>query len=120
MKKIYYPIYLIILFGIALWIYLFSGWDQLIVYLLLINILIYVVRRPLVNLVRILVKKKIIHILVSSIINIIWGVFIFWLIFLLSTDLFIAVVSYILVAVAFTLKDIINNMTAGAIMLTSE
>ena len=71
MKKIYYPIYLIILFGIALWIYLFSGWEQLIVYLLLINILIYVVRRPLVNLVRILVKKKIIHILVSSIINII-------------------------------------------------
>ena len=120
MKKTYYPIYIIFLFVVALWIYLFSGWDQLIVYLLLINILIFVVRRPLVNLVRILVKKKIIHVLVSSIINIIWGVFIFWLIFLLSTDLFIAVVSYILVAVAFTLKDIINNMTAGAIMLTSE
>jgi len=39
---------------------------------------------------------------------------------MLSTDLFIAVVSYILVAISFTLKDIINNMTAGAIMLTSE
>ena len=113
-------IYIIILFVVALWIFLFSGWDQLIVYLLLINIIIYAVRRPLINLVRLLVKKKIVQVFVSSIISVIWGFFIFWLIFLISTDLFVAMVSYILVAVAFTLKDIINNMTAGAIMLTSE
>ena len=120
MKKIYYPIYIVILVVVALWIYLFSGFDPLLVDLLLITIIIYIIRRPFINLVRFSIKKKIVQIVISSVINIIWGFFIFWLILILSIDLFIAVVSYILVAVAFTLKDIINNMTAGAIMLTSE
>ncbi len=120
MKKIYYPIYLLILFGIALWIYLFSGWEQQLVNLIIINIIVYVIRVPLINLIGYIVKKKTIRVFISAVINIIWGFFIFLLIFILSTDLFIAVVSYILVAISFTLKDIINNMAAGAIMLTSE
>lgn len=120
MKKIYYPIYLIIFLAIALWLYLFSGWDQLLVNLILINLVIYLVRIPFINLVKYLIKKKTILVFISAVINIIWGFFIFLLIFILSTDLFIAVVSYILVAISFTLKDVINNMTAGAIMLTSE
>jgi len=120
MKKVYYPIYLIILFIVALWIILFSGWEQPLVNLLFVNIIVYIVRSPLINLVRYIVKKKIIQVFISAIINVIWGFFLFWLILILSTDLFIAVISYILVAISFTLKDVINNMTAGAIMLTSE
>lgn len=120
MKKFTYPIYLIILFIVTLWIYFFSGWEQPLVNILIVNIIVYIIRVPLINLVRIIVKKKNIQVFISAIINVIWGVFIFLLIFILSTDLFIAVISYILVAISFTLKDIINNMTAGGILLTSK
>ncbi len=120
MKKVYYLIYMIILLTISLWIYLFSSWEQLIVNLILINIIIYVVQKPIIGLLRFLIKKKIIQIFISSIINIVWCFFIFWLVLVMSVDFFIAVVSYVLISISFTFKDIISNITAGAMMLTSE
>ncbi|MBD3256704.1 MAG: mechanosensitive ion channel [Candidatus Lokiarchaeota archaeon] len=120
MKKYFYPIYLLILIVIGTWVYLYSGLEPILINLIVINIVIYLIRVPLINLVGYIVRKRVIQVFLSAVINIIWGFFIFMLIFVISTALFIAIISYILVAISFTLKDIINNITAGAIMLTSE
>jgi hypothetical protein len=39
---------------------------------------------------------------------------------MISFELFIAIIAFVIVSVSFTFKNIINNMTAGAIMLASE
>jgi hypothetical protein len=63
---------------------------------------------------------KLIRIFISSLLNIILLVFLFWFVFVLSPDLFIAIFSFLVVAISLTFKTVITNTASGAMILTSE
>jgi small-conductance mechanosensitive channel len=53
------------------------------------------------------------------IINIIWLLFPFWLIFIISPIYFVAIISFLVVAIALTFQNIINNIASGVMLLSS-
>jgi len=120
MKKSYYPILWGILIIIGVWIYFFSNWDETLVNLISINIFLFIIRIPLRRLSASVIKKRLLRGIISAIFNIIWIVFAFWLLFTISPDTFIALLSFILIAVSLTFRSFINNVTSGALILTSE
>lgn len=121
MKKFYYYLILYIsLVIIALIIFAVSGWNPIIINLIILNIILFILHRPLKNLSKLVFKKKIYRAIISVSINIIWGVFFFWLILMLSIDYFIAILSFLVVTISFTFRTLINNMASGVLMLTME
>jgi small-conductance mechanosensitive channel len=54
------------------------------------------------------------------IINIIWLIFPFWLVFIISPIYFVAIVSFLVVAISLTFQNIINNIASGIMLLSSE
>ena len=54
------------------------------------------------------------------IINIAWLVFVFLLLFYISPTFFVAIISFLVVAISLTFRDIINNVAAGLLLLSSE
>ncbi len=120
MKTIYSLILSICLFVIALLIHFLSGWDQLLIDLIFINMIAIIVRQPLILLAKYFFEKQLFRVLASTIINISFGISLFLLIFVLSFDFFIALLSFMVVTISFTFKSIINNISAGALILTTE
>jgi hypothetical protein len=120
MKKIYYVIKYLILIIIALLVFFFSDWEQIIINLVLINITIYFIRKPLIALAAYIFKKRFYRAIISITINLTWVVFLFWLLFFLSQPLFFALVPFIIVAISLNFKNIINNIASGVLLLASE
>ena len=120
MQKKYYPILWAVLVLTGTFIYFYSGWDPLLVNLLLINILIFIIRAPIIRLTTSLIKKRIIRIFISWILNIIWIIFAFWLLLTISLYTFIALVSFLVISISLTFKNFINNATSGALLLAAE
>jgi hypothetical protein len=54
------------------------------------------------------------------IINIIWLSFPFWLLFIISPIYFVAIISFLVVAISLTFQNIINNIASGIMLLSSE
>ena len=54
------------------------------------------------------------------IINIIWLIFPFWLISVASPIYFVAIISFLVVAISLTFQNIINNIASGIMLLSSE
>ena len=120
MKKLYYGILYTGLIAIAVVIFTFSGWNPLLINLIIINIIIFILRTPIKSITAYIFKKPLYRALISALINILWAIFIFWLIYLFSPDLFIALISFLIVTISFTFRIIINNIASGALMLTFE
>ena len=120
MKKLYYGILYTGLITIAVIIFIFSGWNPLLINLIIINIIIFILRKPIKSITAYLFKKPLYRALISALVNILWAIFIFWVIFLFSPDLFIALISFLVVTISFTFRIIINNIASGALMLTLE
>ena len=119
MKRIFKIIFWIFIISLGLWIYFFSGLDQLLLNLILINVLVYVLRTVLIEIVDSLVKNLLSRYTFIIIVNIIWIVFVFLLLFVLSPIYSIAILSFLIVAISLTFEGLINNIVSGIILLSS-
>ncbi len=120
MKKKYQAILSILITLFILWIYFFSNWDQILVNLIILNVIIYILRFVFIRLVNLVLKRRIYIVVISASFNIVWIFFIFWLLFLISSDLVVSLVAFLVVGISLTLKNIINNIASGAILLATE
>lgn len=110
----------IIIIGIGYWVYFYSGLDQLLINLILINVFVYLLRTILVGLSNAIVKSRIIRYTFALIVNVIWLGFIFTLLLFISPIFTIAIISFLLVAISLTFSDIINNIASGIILVSKE
>ena len=100
--------------------YYYSGLDQFLINLIIINIFVYLLRTILVGLSNIIVKSRIFRYTFALIVNIIWLAFIFSLLLFISPTFTIAIISFLLVAISLTFSDIINNIASGIILISKE
>ena len=119
MKKKYYFLIYFILIITALWVIYLPPWEQSVKILIVINIIIYIIRKPLNSFAAYLFKKRSYRTTVSIAITIIWSIFLFWLLYVIEDTLFFAIVPFLIVAVSLNFKNIINNMASGALLLSS-
>ncbi len=117
-KKYYFLIYLILIIVALLVIYL-STFTQVVKNLIVINIIVYIIRKPLGSITAFITKKRSNQMIVSLSVNIIWSVFLFWFLIEFDPTLFFAIVPFLIVAVSLNFKNIINNMVSGALLLSS-
>ena len=120
MKKRYYILISIILVVLALWVFYFSGGQLILINLILINIIIYFMRKPLFSLTAYIFRRKLYRAVFSITINTVWSVFIFWFLFAISAELFIAIISFMIAAISLNFRNIINNIASGGLLLMSE
>lgn len=124
MKKKYYALIYIALTVIALWIIYYSqlvfGWGPELINLIIINIIIFIARKPLISFFSYFVKNRLYRAVFSITVNVIWGIFLFWLLLPLSGELFIAILSYLVVAISLNFRKVINNMASGALLFSSK
>ena len=119
MKKKYYFLIYLILIIVAFWVFYLPLWEQSLKNLIVINIIIYIIRKPLNSFSAYLFKKRSYRTAVSITVTIIWSIFLFWLLYVFEETLFFAIVPFLIVAVSLNFKNIINNMASGAILLSS-
>ncbi len=118
-KKYYFLIYLILIIVAILVIYL-STWTQVVKNLIVINIIVYIIRKPLNSIIAFITKKRSYQMIVSISVNIIWSIFLFWFLIEFDPTLFFAIVPFLVVAVSLNFKNIISNMVSGALLLSSD
>jgi small-conductance mechanosensitive channel len=106
--------------GIFVLIYFYFGFEQLLLNLILLNLAAFVVRSILNDVFHSLIKNLLIRYISMIILNIIWLIFPFWLLFIISPILFVAIISFLVVAISLTFQNIINNIAAGILLLSSE
>lgn len=119
MKRVFKIIFWIFIITIGLWIYFFSRLDQLLLNLILINIIVYVLRTILIEVLNSLVKNLLSRYIFIIIVNIIWIVFVFLLLFELDPIYSITILSFLIVAISLTFQGIINNIVSGILLLSS-
>ncbi len=119
MKRIYKIVIWISIIGIIVLIYFYFGFEQLIINLVLLNLVAYVLRSILIDIFHSLIKNLLVRYIIMIIINIIWLIFPLWLISF-SPIYFVAIISFLVVAIALTFQNIINNIASGVMLLSSE
>jgi small-conductance mechanosensitive channel len=97
-----------------------STWTQVVKNLILINIIVYAVRKPLSSITAFITKKRSIRTVVAISINVVWSIFLFWFLIEFDPTLFFAIVPFLVVAVSLNFKNIISNMVSGALLLSSD
>ena len=120
MKRVYRIVIWISIIGIFVVIYFIFGFEQLLLNVLLLNMVAYVLRSILIDVFQSLIKNLLIRYIIMIIINIIWILFPFWLIFVVSPIYFVAIISFLVVAISLTFQNIINNIASGVMLLSSE
>lgn len=125
MKKRYLLLIYIVLITLTALIFFYSsfffpGLSPIAVNLIIINLVFYLIKTPIVRIIAYFFRKRLIRIVITSIINIIWGILLLWLLATISFDTFIAVISFLIVAISLTFRKLINNITSGVLMLTTE
>jgi len=120
MKRIYRIVIWISFIGIFVLVYVFFGFRQLLLNVILLNLAAYVLRSILIDVFHSLIKNLLIRYIAMIMINIIWLIFPFWLIFIISPVFFVAIISFLVVAIALTFQNIINNIASGVMLLSSE
>jgi len=119
MKRIYKIVIWISIIGIIVLIYFYFGFEQLIINLVLLNLVAYVLRSIFIDIFHSLIKNLLVRYIIMIIINIIWLIFPLWLISV-SPIYFVAIISFLVVAIALTFQNIINNIASGVMLLSSE
>jgi len=79
----------------------------------------YVVRSLSIDVFQGLVKNLLARYIFMLIINILWLLFPFWLIFIISPIYFVAIISFLVVAISLTFQNLINNIASGVMLLSS-
>ncbi len=120
MKKKYYLLIYLILALVAILVIILSTWTQVVKNLILINIIVYAVRKPLSSITAFITKKRSIRTVVAISINVVWSIFLFWFFIEFDPTLFFAIVPFLVVAVSLNFKNIISNMVSGALLLSSD
>lgn len=120
MKRVYKIAIWIIFVGVFVLIYYYFGFEQLLFNIILLNIVAYVLRSILLDVFQSIIKNLIVRYLLKIILNIAWLVFPFWLIFMISPIYFVAIISFLVVAISLTFQNIINNIASGVMLLSSE
>jgi len=127
MKKIYQgivSILLIVIVAVALyyWDYILEtlNVNPALVYSIMINIFVYIGRTIVIRILNYTLGTRKIRFVLVFIINIIWIVFVFELIFVISPQLGVAIVSFLVVAISLTMEDRINTITSGIMLLSSS
>jgi len=120
MRKRYYLLISIILVLLALWVFYFSGWELILINLILINAIIYFVRKPLISLAAYIFKRRFYRAMISIAIDAVLSVFLLWVLFVISAELFIALISFLIIAISLNFRNIINNIASGGLLLMSE
>jgi small-conductance mechanosensitive channel len=100
-------------------LYFYFGFEYLLLNIILLNIVVFVIRSILIDLFQSLVKNLIVRYFLMIILNIIWLIFPFWLLFESSNILFVAIISFLVVAISLTFQNIINNIASGVMLLSS-
>ncbi len=119
MKRIYKIILWISFIGVFILLYIYFGFEYLIVNLVLLNLIVYVVRSILIDIFHSLIKNILIRYIFLLIVNIVWLIFPFWLIAVINIDFFVAIISFLVVAISLTFQNTINNIVSGIILLFS-
>ncbi|MFX1420479.1 MAG: mechanosensitive ion channel domain-containing protein [Promethearchaeota archaeon] len=88
--------------------------------LILLNIVAYFLRSIFIDLAQSLIKNLFVRYIVMIIINIVWIIFPFWLLFIISPIYFVAIISFLVIAISLTFQNIINNIASGIMLLSSE
>ncbi|MFW9828147.1 MAG: mechanosensitive ion channel family protein [Candidatus Thorarchaeota archaeon] len=120
MKRIYKMIIWIAFIGVFVLLFYFFGFEELLLNIILLNIVAYVLRSILIDIFHSVIKNLIARYIFMIIINIIWLLFPFWLIFIISPIYFVAIISFLVVAISLTFQNIINNIASGVMLLSSE
>lgn len=121
MKKRYLLIIYLILIVAAVLIFFFEPFSPIVRLLIIINIIIYLIRTPIIRIFRSIFKKRVIvRIVLSFGINITWGIFLMWLLLAFSPESFVALLSFLIVAVSLTFRETIKNITSGFFILATE
>ncbi|MFX0186203.1 MAG: mechanosensitive ion channel domain-containing protein [Candidatus Hodarchaeota archaeon] len=111
---------IIILAYVGYWFYFYSGLNQILINLILLNILIYIVRTFLINFVNAIIKNRIFKFTFSLIVNLIWIIFLFTLLFFISPTFTISIISFLIIAISLTFQDVINNIASGLMIISKE
>ena len=119
MKRIYKIVTWISIIGIIVLVYFYFGFEQLLLNIVIVNLVAYVLRSILIDIFHSLIKNLLVRYITMIIINIIWLLFPFWLIFIISPIYFVAIISFLVVAIALTFQNIINNIASGVMLLSS-
>ena len=120
MKRIYKIFIWIIIIGIFVLIYFYSGLSPLLLNLLLLNIVAYVLRSILIALFQSLIKNLFVRYIFMIIINILWLICPFLILAIYAPLFFVAIISFLVVAISLTFQNIINNIASGIMLLSSE
>lgn len=94
-------------------------YDELLVNLIILNIVVYLIRTILLRFINYYLTGKFSRYILSLIINIVWAVFLFTLIAVWQPLIFPIIISFLATAIGFTAKDRINNIVAGISIFTS-
>jgi len=119
MKRIFKIIFWIFIISIGIWVYFYSGLDQLMLNLILLNIITYILRAILIDIFESTIKNLLSRYISIIIVNIIWIVFVFLLLSKIAPTYTLAILSFLIVAISLTFQNIISNVVSGIILLSS-
>ena len=120
MKRVYKILIWMIFIGTIVVLYTFFGFEILLLNVVILNLVAYVLRSILLDILQSLIKALLVRYIIMIIINVIWLLFPFWLIFIISPIYFVAIISFLVVAISLTFQNIINNIASGVMLLSSE
>ena len=120
MKKGYKILIWVVFLGSIVMIYAFYGFEELLLNVVILNLVAYVLRSILLDILQSLIKTLLIRYIIMIIINVVWLFFPFLLIFIISPIYFVAIISFLVVAISLTFQNIINNIASGVMLLSSE
>jgi len=120
MKKKLQIILSIIFLIIGILLYFYLEIDRELVNLILLNVIVYLLRTILLRILNAAIKNRIIKLVASLIINLVWIGFVFVLLFYISPIFALSIITFLIVAISLTFKDLISNVASGAIILTSR
>ena len=120
MKKVYKILIWIIFLSSIVVIYAFYGFEELLLNVVILNLVAYVLRSIILDILQSLIKTLLVRYIIMIIINVVWLFFPFLLIFIISPIYFVAIISFLVVAISLTFQNIINNIASGVMLLSSE
>jgi len=125
MKRVYRTVIWISILGIFVFVYYYFGFFQyLLLNILLLNLVAYVSRAILIDVFQSLIKNLLVRYMIMLIINIIWIIFLFSSVLIINDNtintVIVAIISFLVVAIALTFQNIINNIASGIMLISSE
>ncbi len=120
MKRIFKVFIWLMIVAVFVVLFFYFGFEEYLLNLILLNLIAYVLRSILLDLSQSLIKHLFSRYIFIIVINIIWLVFPFWLLYELSNIFFVAIISFLVVAISLTFQNIINNIASGIMLLSSE